>query len=311
MVNVGGCLSLARYPALGRKHVFRFWGGSRARKRTLRRFPEHLATSHPNVDSFSALEFQMPGIFAGHLSPEATSVFECQLDADLEPKVDEMIHRRLGGRAVRVQRYLDIVWTDKGVPESVYGTDKAHDELAGRVFVEVLGAADLLYCAVVHEDDVIRDLHSLFLVVGDQDRRDVDIIVQPAKPGSELLAHAGVEGADRLVEEEDLRLDGEGSGQGHPLALASRELRGITVGEAFELNQFEQSVNLPVYCLFRPLANSQAEGDVLEDGHVLEGSVVLKDEADPALLRRRVGLVFVCDKDLSAIRSFESGDHAK
>ena len=36
-----------------------------------------------------------------------------------------------------------------------------------------------------------------------------------------------------------------------------------------------------------PLADLQAEGDVVVDGHVLEGGVVLEDEADVAPLRRR------------------------
>jgi hypothetical protein len=49
------------------------------------------------------------------------------------------------------------------------------------------------------------------------------------------------------------------------------------------------------------LANLQAEGYVLEDGHVLEGRVVLKDETDPALLWGNLSLLLFEDEDLAAI----------
>ena len=44
------------------------------------------------------------------------------------------------------------------------------------------------------------------------------------QPHPELLADLGVEGPERLVEEEDPGLDGQRPGQGHPLALAAGEL---------------------------------------------------------------------------------------
>ena len=52
------------------------------------------------------------------------------------------------------------------------------------------------------------------------------LVVEAPQPGAQLLAHARVERAERLVEEEHLRLDRERAGEGHPLALAARELAG-------------------------------------------------------------------------------------
>src|SRR5215203_5377798 len=59
------------------------------------------------------------------------------------------------------------------------------------------------------------------------------------------------------------------------------------------------------------LADLQAEGDVLEYGHVLEGRIVLEDEADPPLLGRQIRLLLVGDEDLAAIRTLQTGDHAQ
>src|SRR5215217_3532100 len=184
-------------------------------------FAEDSAAVDLDVDGFPALEIQVSGVFAGYLGPDVAPVFQGQLDTYLEPEVDEVVDRGLGGSAVGAQLDFDVVRTDVGVSQAVHGPDKAHDELVCGPLVEVLWTADLLYLAMVHKNDVVRHLHRLFLVVGDQDGRYPDVFVQPAKPSPKLLSDPGVEGAEWLVQQEDVRLDSEGARQGHPLALAS------------------------------------------------------------------------------------------
>ncbi len=65
----------------------------------------------------------------------------------------------------------------------------------------------------------------LFLVVGDEQRGDVQLVVQAAQPAAQLLAHLGVERAERLVEQQHARLDGERAGERDALALAAGKLR--------------------------------------------------------------------------------------
>jgi hypothetical protein len=101
-------------------------------------------------------------------------------------------------------------------------------------------ASDLLDPALAHDDDAIGDLESLFLVVGHEHARDVDLVVEPPQPLTELLPDLGVERAERLVEEQHLRLGGEGAGERDPLALAAGELRRHRVLVAFELDEAQQ-----------------------------------------------------------------------
>src|SRR5262249_24361274 len=54
-----------------------------------------------------------------------------------------------------------------------------------------------------------------------------------------------------------------------------------------------------------PLADLQAEGDVLEHGHVLERRVVLEDEADAPLLGGLGGRVLSVDRDESRVQVLE------
>ena len=110
--------------------------------------------------------------------------------------------------------------------------------------------------------------------------------MQPAQPVAQLRADLRVERAERLVEQQHPRLDGERARQRHPLALAAGELRRVAVLVAGEPDDPEQLVDARGDLGLRALADRQPEGDVLAHGHVLEGGVVLEDEADPALLRR-------------------------
>ena len=53
---------------------------------------------------------------------------------------------------------------------------------------------------------------------------DVQLVVQAAQPAAQLLAHLGVERAERLVEQQHARLDGQRAGERDALALAAGEL---------------------------------------------------------------------------------------
>ena len=108
--------------------------------------------------------------------------------------------------------------------EPAHRPEEAHHELGGRLVVDLARRADLLDPAVVHHRDPVGDLHRLLLVVGDQHRGHALLVVQPAQPRAQLGADGGVERAERLVEQQHLRLDGERAGERHPLALAAREL---------------------------------------------------------------------------------------
>ena len=93
---------------------------------------------------------------------------------------------------------------------------------------------------VVEDDDLLGHLHRLLLVVRDEDRRHVHVLVETAEPCAQLLADGRVERAERLVQQHHLWLDGERAGERHALALAARELRGVAVGEAVEVDEREQ-----------------------------------------------------------------------
>ena len=94
-------------------------------------------------------------------------------------------------------------------------------------------------CPLVHDHDPVGDLQRLFLVVRDEHAGDVQFVVQAAQPATQLLAHLGVERAERLVEQQHARLDGERARQRNALALAAGELVRIAIAEPVELDQLQ------------------------------------------------------------------------
>jgi len=177
------------------------------------------------------------------------------------------------------------------------------------ILIEVARRADLLDRAVVDHHDLLGHLHRLLLVVGDEHGRHVDRVVEASQPGAQLLSHGGVERAEGLVEQQHARLDGERPGQRHALALATRELRGVAMGEAVEVDEPEQLVDAGLDLLLGPLADRQPEGHVLGHRHVLEGGVVLEHEPHVAALRRRAGGVLAANPHGAGVRLLEPGDH--
>src|SRR5207244_2803834 len=100
-------------------------------------------------------------------------------------------------------------------------------------------------------------------------------------------AELEVERTQRLVQEQQLGLVDEGPGQGHPLLLASRELRGLAALESREVDQAKGLPDPPFDLGAADLLPTQAEGHVLEHVEVREQSVGLEDRVDVASIGRQ------------------------
>ena len=125
---------------------------------------------------------------------------------------------------------------------------------------------------------------------------------------AKLLPDARVERAERLVEEEDLRVDRERTREPHPLPLPARELRRIPLREPFELDEPEQLGDPLARLRLRRLTDLQPERDVLLHRHVLERRVVLEDEADAAVLRPPSRHLLARDRDRPGVRLLKACD---
>ncbi len=105
-----------------------------------------------------------------------------------------------------------------------------------------------------------------------------------------LLAQAGIEVAERLVEQKHLRVRDDRPGKRHTLLLATRELPRHALAEMIELNQVQRLLDRAVLALPVALAHhAQREPHVLADAQMRQERIGLEHHGDIAPLRRQIG----------------------
>ena len=144
----------------------------------------------------------------------------------------------------------------------------------------------------------------------DVDERDADVVLDRLQLELHLLAQLEVERAERLVEEQDLRLVDERAGEGDALLLAAGELPRLPPLEAVQVDELEDRTRPgPSSLLAAQALAAEAERDVLEDRQVGEERVALEDRVHVAPVRREPGHVLVAEEDAALVRLLEAADH--
>ena len=77
---------------------------------------------------------------------------------------------------------------------------------------------------MVHHGDAVGQDQRLFLVVGDEDRGQAELALQATDLELHGLAQLAVERTERLVEQQQPRVEDDGTGQRDALLLAAGEL---------------------------------------------------------------------------------------
>ena len=127
-----------------------------------------------------------------------------------------------------------------------------------------------------HEDPGAQGAEILHLV-GHVEHRHGGLLLEPPQLPSKAAAQGPVQGAEGLVQQEELRLRRQGPGQGHPLSLSPRKLGGVAPLQALQMDPGEP--------FRRPAPRIPSSGD--PEGHVLQGGQVGEEgqvlEAQPHL----------------------------
>ena len=117
---------------------------------------------------------------------------------------------------------------DLSVHQVRHAQEVGHVGIGGLV-VDLLGGAELDDAAVVHHGQAIGHRERLFLVVGDVQEGDPDLLLQRAQLDLEGAAELGVKRPERLVEQQHRRTQDQCPGQGDALLLAARKLVGASL----------------------------------------------------------------------------------
>ena len=203
-----------------------------------------------------------------------------------------------------------VVPLEAGLDEIHRGAaDEARDEEVRRASVQLLRGGDLLQDALAKHGDTVAHRHCLDLVVGDVDRRGVDLPLDAGDLRAHLDSELRVEIRERLVHQERLRVADDRSAHRHPLPLAARELARLLVEQLHDPEHAGDLLDAPPDLARRRLAQLQPEADVAVDAHVRIERVVLEDHRQVALARLERVDDLVADPDRPLADRLEPGHH--
>ena len=138
-----------------------------------------------------------------------------------------------------------------------------------RLLVEVDAVAELHDLAEVHDRDAVTDVAHDGEVVGDEEVRQLELVLQVFEEVDDLRLDGHVQRGDRLVGDDELRLHREGARHADALALASGELVRVTVREvrveADDLQQLLHTLGLGL--ALREVMDLDRLADDVADGH--------------------------------------------
>ena len=153
---------------------------------------------------------------------------------------------------------------------------------------DVLGGVVLLDASVAHDGQPVTEGERLGLVVGDEHGGEPEPTVELVDLGPHLVAQAGVEVAERLVEQHEVGSGDEAAGERDALLLATAELRRIAVEQRSAVDEGGGLLDPAALQALLDLAGLQRVVDVLAHRHVRPQRVRLEHHADVALVRRQV-----------------------
>ena len=169
--------------------------------------------------------------------------------------------------------------------------DEVGDVSGSGVRGDVVERAGLDDSAVFEDDDAVGEGVGVDGVVGDEEADTVERGEVAAQVAADVTAGAGVEGGERLVEQQQAGFGRQRSSQGDALRLATRQRARSVVGMVGEPDACQPVPGPGSRVLFGDPPGSESEGDVLQRAQVGEQQVVLEDDGDRPLLgpHERVG----------------------
>ena len=154
---------------------------------------------------------------------------------------------------------------------------------------------------VGHEDDLIGDVAGEGHLVGDDHHRDVEVL-QGLDDLQDFAGELRVEGAGRLIEEKNLRVQRQGAGDGDALLLSAGELVRIVlllIGESHLLE--ELTADLLCLCTGLLLHVDDRVCHILQHIPVRKEVKLLEDEAVDLLDLPECFLIGVCCTPVGSI----------
>ena len=169
----------------------------------------------------------------------------------------------------------------------------------------------MLNPAIAQQHNAVRQGHGFDLVMGHVDHCPPKFLVQALDLSAHVVAQLRIEITQGFIKQEQARFTDDGTANGNPLALATRQLAWI----AFEQGFYAQHACRDIYprnnfifrCFFRP----QGKSDILFNCHVRVERIVLEHHGHVAVARPHIVDDIAINGNGSARYVFKACDHAQ
>ena len=186
--------------------------------------------------------------------------------------------------------------------------DEFGDEAVHGGVIHVPRTADLLDPPGVHHGDPLAHHHGFQLIVGDVDRGGAQLLLQADEVALKRLAPAGVQVAQRLVQQQHLRITHHAAPQSDPLPLAPGQLGGAALQQIADPQHFGRLAHAAFDLRPRQAAQLETESQVLEDVQMRIQREMLEDHRHVAVFRGKPRDRAAADADLAGRRLVQTRD---
>ena len=119
----------------------------------------------------------------------------------------------------------------------MFVAEEIGDERRAWTIIDVARIAILHDGTCVHDGDAVGQGERLVLIMGNKNEGDSELALQLFQLDLHPLAQFQVEGAQRFVEQQDLRTLDQGACQGGALLLPTAHLARVATAETFKIDQ--------------------------------------------------------------------------
>jgi hypothetical protein len=168
--------------------------------------------------------------------------------------------------------------------DDVVVAHEPRDELRRRLRGDRQRVGDLLDPRLVHDHDPVGHRERLFLVVSDVDEHEAELALEVPELDPHPQLQQAIEVAERLVEEQRLRLRDEDARERDPLLLPAREGARLALRQRRQADHVERLERELPPLVLRDAVHLEAELDVREHGPVREEREVLEDRGGGSLV---------------------------
>ena len=166
---------------------------------------------------------------------------------------------------------------------------------------------------VLHDRDAVGEQERLGQVVGHEQQRLAESLLQLVERPLQVEARQRVESPERLVEQHDVRIRGQRACERHALTLTARQLSRIALAIAgrFQTDRLQQLVRAGALSSLVPVEQRRHQRDVVPHSPVRQQPAVLLDVARGTAQLDGIGVARIAARNEHVARSrvHESVEH--